>query len=761
MPRGLSRSKLLGLKLNLPMPVTPKIRSRAARLIAGISALSLLVTAVFAHPLGNFTINHFARIASSTERVQVLYVVDLAEIPTFQESKAADSNGDDALSEAELQALLDRLAPGYLAGLQLTADGRPIDLQLVAKTISLQPGAAQLPTMRLVLDLVGKTGATGGTARLRVENTNGRERSGWFELMVGPLGGARVYDSSIFGSSVSDELKAYPQDQLMAPLNERVGEWSITRGAIPDGARPLMLRDGHPATTTRDRFAELIAVPQLTIGVALLGLLFAFALGGLHALSPGHGKTVVGAYLVGARGTARHAVFLGIVVTITHTAGVFALGIVTLFASTYILPERLYPMLGLVSGAIVVAIGLSLFTRRLRVAMSAKTHDHIHHHHDHADAEGHIHSHLPPGTNGSPVTWRSLLALGVSGGLLPCPSALVVLLAAISLGRVGYGLLLIIAFSVGLAGVLTSIGLLFVYAGRWLKLSGGVGTLARVLPVASALVITVIGAVICYQSLGQAGVSAASLWNSGPSPVRATAGTISMISILGAGLVLGLKHAIEADHLAAISTIVSERKSLLSSSLIGGLWGIGHTISLLAAGVVVILLQVKIPPRVAQALEFCVALMLIALGVNALYKLARGGRLHLHVHTHGGFRHVHPHMHSNGPDQDPRSHHGLGLSLRPVFIGMVHGLAGSAALMLLVLTTITSPAIAFAYIAIFGLGSIGGMMVMSSLIGLPAHLAANRFERAHLAIRTLAGFFSLGFGLFLAWEIGFVGGLLR
>ena len=207
------------------MPTSPK------KLIAGAAALSVLVAVAFAHPLGNFTINHFARIASSTERVQVLYVVDLAEIPTFQESRTADTNGDGALSQAELQALLDRVAPGYVAGLLLTEGGHPIDLQLVAKTITLQPGAAQLPTMRLVFDLAGKTETTGGSVRYRIENANGRGRSGWFELVVVPLGGARVYDSSIFGNGVSDELKTYPQDQLMAPLGERIGEWSVTARA--------------------------------------------------------------------------------------------------------------------------------------------------------------------------------------------------------------------------------------------------------------------------------------------------------------------------------------------------------------------------------------------------------------------------------------------------------------------------------------------------------------------------------------------------
>src|SRR5215813_6806363 len=167
----------------------------------------------------------------------------------------------------------------------------------------------------------------------------------------------------------------------MAPLNERVAEWSTVAGQAPANAKPLTLRDGKPVAIVRDSFAELIAAPELTPTVILIGLLIAFALGGMHAMSPGHGKTVVGAYLVGSRGTARHAAFLGATVTITHTVGVFALGFITLFASRYVLPEKLYPVLSFVSGALVVAIGMSLFTKRLRVSLGVAAHDHDHRFH--------------------------------------------------------------------------------------------------------------------------------------------------------------------------------------------------------------------------------------------------------------------------------------------------------------------------------------------------------------------------------------------
>ncbi|HVF57749.1 MAG TPA: hypothetical protein VM934_16470 [Pyrinomonadaceae bacterium] len=237
--------------------------------------------------------------------------------------------------------------------------------------------------------------------------------------------------------------------------------------------------------------------------------------------------------------------------------------------------------------------------------------------------------------------------------------------------------------------------------------------------------------------------------------------SFSIASILAFGFVLGLKHAVEADHLAAVSTIVSERKSLLGSSIIGGLWGVGHTISLLAAGVAVIMLHVRVSERTVLALEFGVGLMLVALGGNVLRKLARGGRVHLHVHRHGGREHIHPHVHDGAPETDAQSHHGMRAGVRSLVVGMVHGLAGSAALMLLVLSTIPTPLMGFTYIAVFGVGSIGGMMLMSALVGLPLQFTAARFNRANLAVRGLAGLFSLGFGVFMVYEIGFVKGLFR
>lgn len=228
-----------------------------------------------------------------------------------------------------------------------------------------------------------------------------------------------------------------------------------------------------------------------------------------------------------------------------------------------------------------------------------------------------------------------------------------------------------------------------------------------------------------------------------------TQGTATIFSILAVGFVLGLRHATEADHLAAVSTIVGERKSLWSSSLVGGLWGVGHTISLFVVGLIVIFLKLQISTKVETWLEACVGAMLILLGLNALKKMWRGEKIHVHKHAHEGREHLHIHAHARGKSED-LTHHKL--SPRSVLVGMIHGLAGSAALMLLIIPTIESPLLAMAYILVFGIGSIGGMMLMSFLIGLPFHFTANRFTQLNTAIRLTAAVFSLGLGAFIIYE---------
>jgi ABC-type nickel/cobalt efflux system permease component RcnA len=231
-------------------------------------------------------------------------------------------------------------------------------------------------------------------------------------------------------------------------------------------------------------------------GVLIFLLLAAMAWGAVHALSPGHGKTMVAAYLVGTRGTARHALALGATVTVTHTAGVFALGLVTLALSQYVLPEQLYPWLNLASGLLVVFVGAGVLRSRVRRLRS-------HHHHD--GPHDHDHHHGPHDHHHEPedLTWRGLLGMGASAGLIPCPSALVVLLAAVAQHQVALGLLMIVAFSLGLAGTLSALGLLVVLGGRMasrLRIPPAVST---ALPAVSAVVIVAAGFVLTVRAVPQ------------------------------------------------------------------------------------------------------------------------------------------------------------------------------------------------------------------------------------------------------------------
>src|SRR4051812_35718866 len=223
---------------------------------------------------------------------------------------------------------------------------------------------------------------------------------------------------------------------------------------------------------------------------------------------------------------------------------------------------------------------------------------------------------------------------------------------------------------------------------------------------------------------------------------------LSTFSVLIIGFVLGLQHATEADHLAAVSTIVSEKKNLLTASFVGGLWGIGHTISLFVVGVLVIFLKLELSDNTQAWLEACVGIMLILLGLNVLRKLVRGEKIHLHVHDHDGHRHAHVHSHEKNVQE--RSHHKL--SPRSVFVGMVHGLAGSGAFMLFLLPSIHSTTLALFFIVIFGIGSIGGMMAMSLLIALPFHFTVSRFGMLNRGVRLIAGVFSCSLGVIMVYE---------
>ncbi|MGH2531095.1 MAG: nickel/cobalt transporter [Thermomicrobiales bacterium] len=477
-----------------------------------------------AHPLGNFTVNQYTRIEATADGPRVVYILDLAEIPAFQEIREIDDDGNGDIVDTERNAYLDRTLAAIVPALRLTVDGEPVALRVVERDVTFPTGQAGLRLVRLraiFAPVEDQNGITGPQA-VTFENRYATDRLGWREIVVTHGAGIRLDGPTAPTSDTSDELRSYPADLLASPLDVTAASFVVTP-APGEPAAAEFARFAAAATietgaeTPRagvadTRFAALLAGGRPTglgLGVALLA---AMAWGAVHALSPGHGKTVVGAYLVGSRGTPKHAAFLGLTVTITHTAGVIALGLVTLFASRYIVPERIVPWLSVASGALVVTLGLVSLRRRLA------GHDHHHHHHhehehEHEHAHDHQHddhSHLPPGMDGRRVSWRELLALGVSGGLIPCPSALVALLGAVALGQPGIGLALVVAFSLGLAGALTGLGLLFLYAGRFLErrigASGRLQLVLRYGPVFGSAVLTLAGVAIVLRGLGEMGL---------------------------------------------------------------------------------------------------------------------------------------------------------------------------------------------------------------------------------------------------------------
>jgi nickel/cobalt transporter (NicO) family protein len=429
---------------------------RLAFLLVVATAL-LAPAAASAHPLGNFTINRFSRVEVSGHRLYVRYVLDMAEIPTFQAGRI------------DAHAYARRIARNA----QLDVNGQTATLVPIGTALAHPRGAAGLRTTRLEVILAGPR--LNGKASISYRDNNYKDRIGWKEIVVGNA------------HSISDELRAYPKSLLQSPLDVTSIKTQLSPTGGPDV--PPALSSGKtleaPDRIADAGFSSLIVRHHLSALVILASLAAAFFWGMAHALSPGHGKTIVAAYLVGRRGTPWHAAALGAIVTATHTIGVFALGLVTLALSAFIVPEQLYPWLNLVSGVLVVAIGATVF--RSRFKHRGHTHDHAghHHHHDEHDAPSR----------------RSLVAVGITGGLLPCPSALVVLLAAISLHRVAFGMLLIVAFSAGLALSITGIGLVAVFAKQIFKRARFDGRLVRLLPAASALVILAAGLAMTVRAL--------------------------------------------------------------------------------------------------------------------------------------------------------------------------------------------------------------------------------------------------------------------
>ena len=524
---------------------------------------------LLAHPMGNFSVSHYSRIEVGDQGARVEYVLDFAEIPTFELLRQWNWKSGD--SPGELERLASRQAQQWIANLDMQAGGRAVALEWQRSTAVIDKGAGGMPILRVVSELRAPFAAR----ELSYEDKNFPDRAGWKEIVIQAADGATIRQAAPAGEDRSKGLTAYPQDPLAAPPQD------LRAAAAWDSAAPVVSQETRPAPPLQPTPEPPVAVaqtapqtatphanvaPQTTAlqpgqnaagmvvrgdflsrlmhqgeigwGMILLGIGAAFCLGAVHAFSPGHGKTIVAAYLVGSRGTAKHAAILGGLVTFTHNISVFALGFVTLFLSRYILPETLYPILGAISGISIVWIGGLLLHKRIlgwkRASHAnshthshddghhhhnhdhAHTHQHHHHDHDHTHVHDHehhhhgalvhshdggpAHSHVPEGD----ISMGSLIALGATGGLVPCPSALVLLLSAIALGRVGLGLVLLVGFSAGLAIVLTGIGMTVLYAKNLLPDAQKAthSGFFRLLPVLSAAIIMCVGLIMTGVSLG-------------------------------------------------------------------------------------------------------------------------------------------------------------------------------------------------------------------------------------------------------------------
>lgn len=509
----------------------------AASLLVGLSQLAL------AHPMGNFSVSHYARFDVKPQRVELTYVLDLAELPTFELLQSWNLDGRDR--EAVI-ARATKDAPRWLTAVRVSVDGKPVTPQFRSASAQLQDGAGGLPVLRVETTAVLPAGA----GAFEYEDSNYAGRAGWKEIVIAPHDGAQLSAATHSDKDQSNALQAYPADATAAPPQDLKASFHWVGAPVSARAaqRPPAPAERQPAavatapvapapsnssyadqqqskamgTVVRgDYLSRMLGGREITLGMILIGMCVAFGLGAMHALSPGHGKTIVAAYLVGSRGTLKHALFLGGTVTLTHTVSVFALGLGVLFFQQYVVPDKVIPWLGAISGLSIVVIGAMLLIQRAKALGAQEAghhhhhghshthghgHTHDHHHHGHGHAHTHVHSHggrphshVPEG----PITLASLIALGVSGGLVPCPSALVLLLSAVALGRTGLGLMLLVGFSLGLALVLMAIGAMVLYAKNLLPRGGGLPAPAlRYVPVFSAAVVMILGLVMTGISLG-------------------------------------------------------------------------------------------------------------------------------------------------------------------------------------------------------------------------------------------------------------------
>jgi len=522
---------------------------------AGLLGLSAPATA---HPLGNSSTNLSSELRVGADQVVVDHLVDLAEIRTLQLMPSVDLDDDGVINDAEGSAYATSACAALPADLSLAADGRELALTPGASSLELAPGQGGLSTTRLACRLSVDLEISGPTA-LEFRDDSYKGRFGWREVLA-------VFDrttaerSDVPTTSDSARLSAYPPDGLEDVPDVRTASLVVRPGG-PALAAGSAVTSGPGALPGVDRltsaFTDLVGRPGLTPGIAALSVLLAVVLGAGHAVAPGHGKTVMAAYLVGQEGTRRQALQLGGIVTLTHTIGVLLLGTLLLVSST-LASERVVAGLEVASGLLLAIVGGYLLRRavlRRRATRAAAQHHHEHgHHHDHHDHHDHADSDrgdehgshparaagrggsillLPPQTPTAeqqqatepavlvehdhglgrhthalpdparPLGARSLAAMGVAGGLVPSPSALVVLLGASAIGRTWWGVLLVVAYGIGMALTLTLAGLALLRVQRLVTTSAGRGSrwshlvpparLVVLLPVVTASIIVLVG----------------------------------------------------------------------------------------------------------------------------------------------------------------------------------------------------------------------------------------------------------------------------
>ncbi|MBA3524723.1 MAG: High-affinity nickel-transporter [Geodermatophilaceae bacterium] len=522
----------------------------AVILTPAVAVVLLSAGPAAAHPLGNFTVNHYNGISLFPDRVDVLAIVDTAEIPSAQQLPDIDTDDSGSPSAGELAAAAAVQCRDVAAAVSADVDGAALRWTVTESTLETLPGVAGLPTLRLTCPLSAPAELS-AAATLSFVDEFRADRVGWHEITATGRG-IRLIDPPVPSETVSDQLRSYPNDLLSSPLGLR----SVTLQTEPgEGSAPgsvaLPTGSSDPFTSlvaSADRKLTELIGPDLTPLVGALALLLAVLLGAGHALLPGHGKTVMAAYLAGRRGSPKDAVVVGATVTVTHTAGVLVLGLlITVFSN--VAGEQVLRWLGVASGILVACIGAGLLrsalrSRRAHVVSTAPrqvalvgapgvahdhpahvhpAHDHdAHDHavpghvhgvdHDHDDSHGHgghAHSHGGFGhAHSHGYGRRGLVGMGIAGGMVPSPSALVVLLASIALGRTIFGVLLVLAYGLGMAGVLTAVGLLLVRLrgrlsrlGETARLRRTASWLSATLPLITASLVLVVGLALALRGL--------------------------------------------------------------------------------------------------------------------------------------------------------------------------------------------------------------------------------------------------------------------